>query len=417
MSSSFAAYREIIGEGEHDRIARLAGYLKGQQVVMVNSTRDGGGVAEILHNMVPIMNELGVETTWEIIEGRPDFFAATKTLHNALHGRPEPLTPDMQKAYWEVTDLNAEKLKAQLDKPLVYIHDPQPAGLLRRLKKNGQKWIYRCHVDVSTPYAPVWEFLSAIMREYDATVFSHPSFAQNMANPQFLIAPSIDPLSDKNKDIPPEFVRSTLERYHLDPTRPLITQVSRFDKLKDPLGVIQAFQKVKRSHPSAQLLLAGGSASDDPESAHILPAIQEAAGKDESIHILDLPPFSDLEINALQRASAVVLQKSLKEGFALTVSEALWKERPVVAMAVGGIPLQVLPGKTGYLVHTVEGTSAAIRHVLDHPEEAAALARNGREHVRQNFLITRHIREYMSLFLSVMNPGKSVVHLGAPAAA
>jgi trehalose synthase len=279
------------------------------------------------------------------------------------------------------------------------------------LKKEGQRWVYRCHVDVSSPYPPAWEFLGPIVSEYDASVFSHPSFAQKMPMPQFLIAPSIDPLADKNKPVPGEFIQKTMERYQLDPGRPLITQVSRFDKLKDPLGVIAAFKKVKRSHPDVQLLLAGGAASDDPESVHILPAIQEAAGKDPSIHILDLPPFSDLEINALQRASTVVLQKSLKEGFALTVTEALWKERPVVAMAVGGIPLQVLPGKTGYLVHTVEGTAAALRHVLNNPAEAAQLARNGREHVRQNFLITRHIRDYMSLFLCVLNPGEVVLKL------
>jgi trehalose synthase len=411
MASPYSAYRSIIGMAEHDLIARLAEWLKGREIATVNSTRDGGGVAEILRNMVPLLNELGIPITWEVIEGRPDFFGATKTIHNALHGRLEPLTPGMIKAYWEVSEMNAEKLKERLDRSIVFIHDPQPAGLLKHLKKEGQHWIYRCHVDVSTPYPPVWEFLSAIMDEYDASVFSHPSFAQKMSKPQFLIAPSIDPLADKNKPIPEEFIRRTLERFHLDPARPLITQVSRFDKLKDPLGVIEAFKKVKRTHPGAQLLLAGGAASDDPESVHILPAIQEAAGKDENIHILDLPPFSDLEINALQRASTVVLQKSLKEGFALTVTEALWKERPVVAMAVGGIPLQVLPGKTGYLVHTVEGTAAAIRRVLDHPDEAAALARNGREHVRQNFLITRHIRDYLSLFLCVLHPGKAVVKL------
>ncbi len=411
MSSPYSAYRPIIGGAEHDLIARLAGWMKGQNVATVNSTRDGGGVAEILRNMVPLLNELGIAVNWEVIEGRPDFFAATKTLHNALHGRPEPLTPGMIKAYWEVSALNAEKLGERLDKPLVFIHDPQPAGLLRHLKRQGQKWIYRCHVDVSTPYPPAWEFLGPILGSYDASVFSHPSFAQSMAMPQFLIAPSIDPLADKNKPLPEDFVRRTLERYDLDPGRPLITQVSRFDKLKDPLGVIEAFKKVKRFHPSVQLLLAGGAASDDPESVHILPAIQESAGKDESIHVLDLPPFSDLEINALQRASTVVLQKSLKEGFALTVTEALWKERPVVAMAVGGIPLQVLKGKTGYLVHTIEGTAAAIHHVLNNPAEAAQLAKNGREHVRQNFLITRHVRDYLALFLCVLNPGKDIVKL------
>ena len=417
MPSPYSHYRPIIGGAEHDLIRRLSECLKGRESVMVNSTRDGGGVAEILRNMVPLMNELGVRVTWEVIEGRPDFFAATKTLHNALHGRPEPLTPEMVKAYWEVSEANAAKLKDKMDKPLVFIHDPQPAGLLRQLKREGQKWIYRCHVDVSSPYPPAWEFLGPIIADYDASVFSHPSFAQKMAMPQFLIAPSIDPLSDKNKPLPDAFIQKTLERFGLDPDRPLITQVSRFDKLKDPLGVIEAFKKLKRTHPKAQLVLAGGAASDDPESVHILPAIQEAAGKDASIHILDLPPFSDLEINALQRASTVVLQKSLKEGFALTVAEALWKERPVVAMAVGGIPLQVLPGKTGYLVHTVEGTAAALRHVLNNPLEAAQLAKNGREHVRQNFLITRHIRDYMSLFLCVLNPGKDIVRLApAPAA-
>lgn len=413
MSSPYSAYRSIIGATEHDLIVRLAACLKGQEVAMVNSTRDGGGVAEILRNMVPLLNELGVPTNWEVIDGNADFFAATKTLHNALHGRAEPLTGPMVESYWQVTKENAEKLREKLDRSLVFIHDPQPAGLLRSLKKKGQRWIYRCHVDVSSPYPPVWEFLSAIMKEYEASVFSHPSFAQKLPNPQFLIAPSIDPLADKNKPIPEDFIRRTLERYQLDPSRPLITQVSRFDKLKDPLGVIEAYKKLKRSHPKAQLLLAGGAASDDPESVHILPAIQEAAGKDPDIHILDLPPFSDLEINALQRASTVVLQKSLKEGFALTVTEALWKERPVVAMAVGGIPLQVLPGKTGYLVHTVEGTTAALRRVLDHPEEAAAMARSGKEHVRRNFLITRHIREYLSLFLCVLDPGKNVIALTA----
>jgi trehalose synthase len=228
---------------------------------------------------------------------------------------------------------------------------------------------------------------------------------------QFLIAPSIDPLADKNRPIPTDFIESTLERYQLDPRRPIVTQISRFDKLKDPLGVIQVYRMVKKTHPNVQLVLAGGAASDDPESVHILPAIMEAAGKDPDIHVLDLPPFSDLVINALQRASAVVLQKSLKEGFALTVTEALWKERPVVAMAVGGIPLQVLPGKTGYLVHTLEGTAGAIRRVLDEPQEAAALARQGREHVRTNFLITRHIKDYVSLFLCALHPNQSIIRL------
>jgi trehalose synthase len=409
MPSPYAAYRRIIGPTEHDLIRRLAERLHRVSAVMVNSTRDGGGVAEILRSMVPLANELGVPLTWQVIEGRPDFFNMTKTLHNALHGRPEPLTESMIEAYWDVAQVNAAKLRTSLGRSIVFIHDPQPAGLIRHLRQDGQRWIFRCHVDVSAPYPPAWEFLRPIVESFDASVFSHPSFAQQLAIPQFLIAPSIDPLADKNKPLPAEFIRRTLERYGLDPRRPIVTQVSRFDKLKDPVGVIQAYRKVKRSRPTVQLVLAGGAASDDPESAHILPAIQEAAGKDPDVHVLDLPPFSDLEINALQRASAVVVQKSLKEGFALTVTEALWKKRPVVATAVGGIPLQVLAGRTGYLVHTIDGTAAAIRRALDNPEEAAALAGNGHEHVRTNFLITRHVRDYLSLFLCALHPGKSIV--------
>lgn len=413
MPSPYAYYRPIIGKTEYERLPRLSKLLKNQTLVMVNSTRNGGGVAEILTNMVPLLNELGVSTTWETIEGTPDFFLMTKTLHNALHGRPEDLTPSMIQTYWDVSESNAKQLESKLEKNIVFIHDPQPAGLLKFLKRTSIPWIYRCHVDVSSPYPPAWQFLNSVIQNYQASVFSHPSFAQKMNIPQFLIAPSIDPLADKNKILPREFIHQTLLRYQIDPSRPLITQVSRFDKLKDPLGVIDVFKNVKRTHPRIQLLLAGGAASDDPESSHILPAIQQAANQDPDIHVLDLPPFSDLEINALQRASTIILQKSLKEGFALTVTEALWKEKPVIAMAVGGIPLQVLSGKTGYLVHSLEGTTATIRHVLDNPLEAETLARNGKEHVRQHFLITRHILEYLSLFLCVLNPHQPILKFGS----
>ncbi len=411
MASPYAAYRDIIGRHDHDLLERVASALRDREVVMVNSTREGGGVAEILQNMIPLMNELGLKVTWEVVEGNPGFFACTKTLHNALHGRSEPLTEAMVKAYWDTTRANAERLSKVLDREIVFIHDPQPAGLIRHLRREGQRWVFRCHIDVSAPHPPAWDFLRPLVEAHDASVFSHPSFSQKLGIPQFLIPPSIDPLSDKNKPLPDDFVAKTLARFGLDPRRPLVTQISRFDKLKDPLGVIGAFALVKKTHPHAQLLLAGGGATDDPESAHILPAIQEAASRDKDIHVLELPPFSDLEINALQRGSSVVLQKSLKEGFALTVAEALWKERPVVATAVGGIPLQVLNGKTGWLVHSVEGAAYAIRRVLERPEEAAALGRQGREHVRRNFLITRHMREYLSLFLCALHPGQDPVEL------
>lgn len=412
MASPYSDYRSIIGDVEHEMIKRIAGTLNGLSVVMVNSTRDGGGVAEILRNMIPLMNELGLEITWELIEGNRKFFEVTKTLHNALHGRPEPLSPDMVHTYWEVMEANAGRLRESVAKPhVVFIHDPQPAGLIRTLRQDGQSWIYRCHIDLSSPFAQAWDFLGGIISGYDASVYSHPSFAQKLDHPQYLIAPSIDPLADKNKPIPEEFIRTILERYALDPSRPLVTQISRFDKLKDPVGVIQVYRQVKKTHPEVQLLLAGGAASDDPESALILPALQEAAAQDRDIHILDLPPFSDLEINALQRGSAVILQKSLREGFALTVTEGLWKEKPVIATAVGGIPQQILHGKTGWLAHTLEGTAYYIRRVLDNPGEAAGLGKQGKEHVRRNFLITRHVREYMSLFLCLKHPGRNIVLL------
>lgn len=416
MASPYADYLPVIGRTEHDLLRHVADTLRGLRVVMVNSTRDGGGVAEILRNMVPLLNELGLDVKWEVVEGNRTFFEMTKTLHNALHGRPEPLTPEMLRSYAEVTRANAERLREALDRDLVFIHDPQPAGLITHLRRDGQNWVFRCHIDVSSPHPPAWEFLYDLVRRYDASIFSHPSFAQKLDHPQFLIAPSIDPLADKNKPLPEEFVLKTLERFNLDPKRPLITQVSRFDKLKDPLGVIAAFRLVKRTHPEAQLLLAGGAASDDPESADILPALQEAARQDPDVHVLDLPPFSDLEINAFQRGSAVVLQKSLREGFALTVTEALWKEKPVVATAVGGIPQQVLHGRTGWLTYSVEGTAYYIRRVLDHPQEGAALGRQGREHVRRNFLITRHIREYLSLFHCVRRPNQGIITLSPNAA-
>jgi trehalose synthase len=411
MASPFSAYRPLIGETEHDLLHHVAGTLRGLRVSMVNSTRDGGGVAEILRNMIPLINELGVQMTWEIMEGTRPFFEVTKALHNALHGKQEPLTPAMEQIYWETTGFNSRRLSLLREQDLVFIHDPQPAGLIRQLQRENQPWIFRCHVDVSSPFPPVWAFVSGMLRGYDASVFSHPSFAQQLGHPQFLIAPSIDPLADKNKALPEAFIQKTLLRFGLDPSRPLVTQVSRFDKLKDPLGVIQAYRLLKKTHPDVQLLLAGGTASDDPESSLILPSLLAAALEDPDVHILDLPPFSDLEINALQRGSTVILQKSLREGFALTVTEALWKEKPVVAMAVGGIPQQVLHGKTGWLVHSVEGTAYYLRRILDNPLEAAALGRQGKEHVRRNFLITRHILEYLSLFHCVLNPGQSRLQL------
>jgi trehalose synthase len=365
---------------------------------MVNSTKSGGGVAEILSRMIPMLEELGMSVRWEVIEGTEPYYRVTKKFHNALHGRAETFTPDMFDLFADVGRRNMEKLS--LRDEVVFIHDPQPITLVdSRPRWPLTRWIWRCHIDVSSPAPVVWRFLQPFILRYDTAIYSAPAFVQRMGVRQVLVAPSIDALSEKNRDMDPEEAQSILRRLGVPTDRPILTQVSRFDYLKDPIGVIDAYRRVRRTH-RCRLVLAGGPAHDDPESAEVLAMVQEEAAKDPDIHVLMLPPNSDLEINALQRASAVVIQKSLKEGFALTVSEALWKGRPVVASAVGGIPLQVKHGLTGLLVQSVEGAAEAIRHLLDHPEEASRMGERGREHVRRNFLLTRHVREYLLTFLA-----------------
>jgi trehalose synthase len=267
--------------------------------------------------------------------------------------------------------------------------------------RDGSKgrWIWRCHLDLSHPAREVWDFLRPFVEGYDATVFSDPAFTQGLKIPQYLLYPTIDPLADKNRELEPEVVSEVLERFGIDEKRPILTQVSRFDRLKDPVGVIQAYKMVRR-HSDCQLVLAGGGAPDDPEGEAVLDEVKDAANADPDIHVLNLPPWSNLEINALQRASTLVIQKSLREGFGLTVSEALWKKKPVVASAVGGIPAQVIHKLTGMLVHSVEGAAYQIRFLLSNPAFARTLGENGYEHVKENFLITHNLKRYMLLFLS-----------------
>ena len=399
-------YEPFVGRGYLEEIRRLAAEVASRRIVMVNSTRVGGGVAEILMRMVPLLNELGLDTRWEVIGGTAEFFRMTKVVHNALHGQAELITPGMFQHYLEVTRNNANRLS--LDGDLVFIHDPQPLALISyRKRKTKARWLWRCHIDVSRPVPYVWQMLQRFIRRYHAAIYSMAGFAQQMQMRQILIPPSIDPISDKNRELTKEETDAHLAQLKIPRDLPIVTQVSRFDRLKDPLGVIEAFRKIRRS-TRCRLVLAGGTAADDPEGQQVLDEVRELAGKDSDIHILVLPSDSHVEINALQRASAVVLQKSLREGFALTVSEALWKERPVVASAVGGIPLQVIHGHTGLLVHTVDGAAQAIRQLLRNPEYAARLAHNGREHVRENFLLTRHLRDYLMTFLSLERSGDTV---------
>jgi len=404
-------YEPIVGRNTIEELQMLAGKLSGKIIRNVNSTFSGGGVAEILARMVPLMSQLGVDTRWEVIQGTEEFFELTKKFHNALHGsyhsKQEILSPADIALFQEISQKNILEFNSPGDFNL--IHDPQPIALIAKKEELGGKWVWRCHIDVSKPDKEVWGFLRDFITKYDAAVFSSANFAQQLPIRQFLISPSIDPLSDKNRELSPETISEILGKYELDPAKPMIVQISRFDYLKDPLGVIQAFEIVKKSI-DCQLILAGGTATDDPESEEVLQKVRERAADDPDIHILLIPPGSDIEINALQRAAAVVIQKSLKEGFGLTISEALWKGKPVVASAVGGIPLQVKNKLTGLLCHSVEGAAFALRQLLSNQEYASWLGNNGREHVRQNFLITRHLQEYLLVFLS-MDQFSDVVYL------
>jgi trehalose synthase len=401
-------YRPILGDDEINEVHRVADLVRHLSLQNVNSTAVGGGVAEILIRMVPLLNDLGVKTTWDVIKGDEAFFNVTKSFHNALHGHPEEISPAMFDTFRATTDENIRQVNITGD--VLLVHDPQPAGLIELKKSLGRRWIWRCHIDVSRPNPAVWEFLRPMVERYDAAVFSMPSFSQQLPNPQFWISPSIDPLADKNKDLPQEAVSAALAKYHIDPERPLVTQISRFDRLKDPLGVIAAYRMV-RKRVDCQLLLAGGGAPDDPEGAEVLKEVCAAAENDRDIHVVLLPPFSDLEINALVRASTVVMQKSLREGFGLTVTEALWKKKPVIGGAVGGIQLQILNGVTGYVVHSPEGAATRMLELLSNPATCSRLGENGHLHVKQNFLITRHLKDYMLAMLALEHPEGDVVRL------
>ncbi len=395
-------YESIVGTEVIEDLRSAADNIVGKSILHVNSTKAGGGVAEILFRLVPLMEELGLQASWTVISGDASFFEATKKFHNALQTGENTTAQKDFDNFLRKTRENLNDFKINADN--VFIHDPQPAGLIGQKKVSAnQKWIWRCHIDVSNPDTTVWRFLAQFVSKYDAAVFSTPSFARNdLRIPQFLVSPSIDPLSDKNKPLPQTYIDRVLAKYGLNPEKPLITQISRFDYAKDPVGVIESFKLVKE-HIDSELVLAGSLADDDPEGLEVYSKVVRASEGRKDIHILLIPPFSDLEINALQRASTIILQKSIKEGFGLTVAEALWKSKSVIAGATGGIPLQVKNGLTGYLVHNIEGAAYRMRYLLRNPDVAKKLGENGKEHVRQNFLITRQLGEYLLMLLSLQN--------------
>jgi trehalose synthase len=391
-------YAALLGEGEIDELRVLAKPLRGRSIEMINSTAVGGGVAEILNRLLPLAEELELKMRWDVMTGGDDFYGVTKSFHNALHGAPYHADPKDFEIFLACNERNRARLP--LDAEFMIIHDPQPAALIEGRKGSGNHWAWRCHIDLSHPNRQVWDFLEKFVARYDAAMFSSPEFSRSLAIPQYLFYPAIDPLSEKNRDLESGFVARTLVQYQIDPLRPILTQISRFDRLKDPVGVIRAYRIVKR-YFDCQLVLAGGSASDDPEGAEVLKEVQREANGEADIHIIELPAWAPLEVNALQRASTIVIQKSLREGFGLTVSEALWKKKPVVASAVGGIPVQIIHKHTGLLAHSVEGTAYQIRFLLSHPEIAAKLGENGHEHVKENFLITQKLKRYVTLCLAM----------------
>jgi trehalose synthase len=399
---SLSDYGKIVGRSEIDEIRRLAEKLVGKSIVHVNSTSFGGGVAEILHRLVPLMNDVGLNAEWKVIKGGKDFFDVTKAFHNALQGKETALTEVMKKVYLQYNELNANLL--ELDYDYVVVHDPQPLAVLNYCDNKKGKWIWRCHIDLSKPNRAYWRFLEPFFHDYDAFVFSMEQYVKSPLEKRnvSIIPPSIDPLSDKNKPLLEDYILSTLQRYDVDPDKPILTQVARFDPWKDPLGVIDAYRMVKQKMPEAQLLLISSMAYDDPEGWIYYEKTARHAGNDYDIHLLtDLIGVGSLEVNAFQRASDVALLKSIREGFGLSVAEALWKEVPVVGGNVGGIPLQIVDGETGFLVDTVDEAAEKTLHLLEHTNKAEEMGKNGKEHVKTDFLVTRHLKDYLKLFLQL----------------
>ncbi len=385
-------YKDIVGKAAIKNIMRSAKPLTGKHITHINSTYYGGGVAEMLNRLVPIFNSMGIDMGWRAIKGNPDFFSITKKFHNSLQGDPINLTRIKKKIYEEVNETNALFTHID-DNDCIIVHDPQPLPLIASYDKK-QPWVWRCHVDLSTPYSELWEYFEKYIRNYDMMVISKKDFRHDSNIPVSIIHPSIDPLSPKNKDLSASIIKKYLRKFRIPTDKPIISQISRFDKWKDPKGVIAAYRIIKKKI-DCRLVLLGSMASDDPEGNIVLDELKENAEDDPDIIIINFE--NDILVNALQRASEIVIQKSLKEGFGLTVSEALWKETPVVASDVGGIPLQVIDGENGFLIHSIESCADACIKLLKDKKMRDRFGRAGKKHIRKNYLITRHIQDYIEL--------------------
>ncbi|MDH3226581.1 MAG: glycosyltransferase [Thermoleophilia bacterium] len=397
---SLADYHSIISRELMGEIHDLAARLQDKRVCHINATSFGGGVAEIMYCLVPLMNDVGLKADWLVMFGQDEFFNVTKAMHNTLQGDPREITAEEQAVFERYNVLNAGGLSGDYD--YVIIHDPQPAAIKPNAQLNGDaKWIWRCHIDLSTPNPQVLDWLMSYVQDYDLSVFHMAEYIPpgNRAPDPVIMPPAIDALAPKNMALSNEDAAYIVNQFGLDTERPMILQVSRFDPWKDPLGVIDAYRIAKQRYPDLQLALIGSMAADDPEGMEYYQRTVDHAGDDEDIYILsNLDNVGGVEVNAFQTHAAAVLQKSIKEGFGLTVTESLWKGRPTIAGNVGGIPLQIVNGETGYLVSSPEEAAARIIDVLDDPEAAKAMALRGKQHVRHDFLTPRLLRDWLGIF-------------------
>ena len=394
-----SSYESVVGAAEIEQIYQLAKPLRGMSVQHLSSTYRGGGVAELLARLVPLMRDVGLFTSWDVIRAERGFFQVTKDFHNALHGAYEEILPDDYSIYLETTRKNFDLVSQDAD--FVITHDPQTVGLVEaRQQAKKQYWLWRCHIDLAEADHRVWGFLRYYVERHDASIFHLAESGKDLLIPQILLTPAIDPLDEKNRELPEDEIHRVVSGFGIDMSRPVLLQVSRFDRLKDPLGVIAAYRMVRKWH-DCQLVLAGGSATDDPEGEEVLAEVRQAAEGDSDIHVLALPPDSHRIINALQRGATVVVQKSIREGFGLVVTEAMWKGKPVVGAAVGGIRRQIYSGSTGYLAHTTAGTAFRIREILANQELAERLGRAAKAYVHENFVITRYLKSWLLALHSV----------------
>jgi trehalose synthase len=398
---SLADYTHLVGRSLAQEAREIAERLEGLRVLHLSATAFGGGVSELLYTIIPLMRDVGLQAEWRVILGREEFFNATKLLHNALQGHPQDLSLDQWNVYEEYNEMNARRLTDDWD--VVIVHDPQPALVRSHVPERAKHWIWRCHIDLSSPNRDTLDRLVPTIHDYDATVFHLESYVPDgLDGSVHIVPPAIDPLSPKNMALSPEDAAFVCDQFGIDVDRPLMCQVSRFDPWKDPMGVIDAYRFVKAELPEVQLALVGSMATDDPEGWTFFNSTVEYAQGDPDIYILNnLNNVGAIEVNAFQSQADVVIQKSTREGFGLTVSEALWKARPFIGGDVGGIPLQVEQGQTGFLVSSPQECAERALEILREPGLGKFLGRAGKEHVRTHFLSPRLLRDWLRIFESL----------------